>query len=121
MFLSLTLVGLGVSSDQVLEFEAVGSHLLLRLTADSRHVAVLHLTGAAAGPRVDTHSERLIWKTEGREIASGRSTDIFIHREVKSHPTQNSELKSGFKGSKSSVPRGCFKIHENPFISTQSN
>lgn len=69
-FLSFTLVGLGVSSDQVLKFKAVGSHLLLRLTANSRHVAVLHLTGTAAGPRVDTHSQGLIWKTEAEEIAS---------------------------------------------------
>lgn len=79
----LTLVGLGVSSDQVLEFKAVGSHLLLRLAANSRHVAVLHLCGAAAGPGVDTHSERLTYKTEAAEKIfrprhiHWRSTDIF--------------------------------------------
>lgn len=66
----LTLVGLGVSCNQVLEFKTVGSHLLLSLTANSRHVAVLHLTGAAAGSGMDTHSQRLIWKTEGEERAS---------------------------------------------------
>lgn len=67
VFLSLTLIRLGVSSDHVFEFKAVGSHLLLRLTANCRHVAVLHLTGAAAGPGVDTHPERLIWKTGGKK------------------------------------------------------
>lgn len=69
-FLCLTLVGLDVSSNQVLEFETVGPHLLLSLTANGRHVAVLHLTGAAAGPRMDTHSQRLVWRTEGKERAS---------------------------------------------------
>lgn len=57
-----------MSGDQVLEFEAVGSHLLLRLAANSCHVAVLHLTGAAAGPGVDAHSERLAWEPEGEEV-----------------------------------------------------
>lgn len=61
---SLTLVGLGVSGNQVLEFKAVRSHLLLRLAANSCHVAVLHLTRAAAGTRVDAHSKRLTYKTE---------------------------------------------------------
>lgn len=77
MFLSLTLVGLGVSSDQVLEFKAVGSHLLLRLTAHRCHVAFIHLAGAAAGPRVEAHAERLIWEAEGEGIDSAGSTDIF--------------------------------------------
>lgn len=67
--LSLTLVGLGVSSDQVLKFKAVRSHLLLRLAANSRHVAVLHLTGTAAGPRVDTHPERLICRRKPRSYS----------------------------------------------------
>lgn len=66
--LSLTLIGLSVPSNQVLQFKAVGSHLLLRLAANSCHVAVLHLTGAAAGPGVDAHSERLAWKAEGEEM-----------------------------------------------------
>lgn len=55
-----TLIGLDVTSDQVLELKAVRLYLLLRLTANSRHVALLHFTGAASGPRVQTHSERLI-------------------------------------------------------------
>lgn len=63
--LALTLIGLGVPSDQVLQLKAVGSHLLLRLAADSCHVAVLHLTGAAAGPGVDAHSQRLAWTAGG--------------------------------------------------------
>lgn len=57
---SLTLVSLGVPRDQVFEFEAVGSHFLLCLTANSRHVAVLHLTSTASGSRMSTHLERLI-------------------------------------------------------------
>lgn len=65
MLLALTLIGLGVPGDQVLQLKAVGSHLLLRLAADSCHVAVLHLTGAAAGPGVDAHSQRLAWKAGG--------------------------------------------------------
>lgn len=63
--LAPTLIGLGVPSDQVLQLKAVGSHLLLRLAADGCHVAVLHLTGAAAGPGVDAHPQRLAWKTGG--------------------------------------------------------
>lgn len=66
--LSLTLIGPGVPSNQVLQFKAVGSHLLLRLAANSCHVAVLHLTGAAAGPGVDAHSQRLACKAGGEEI-----------------------------------------------------
>lgn len=63
--LALTLIGLGVASDQVLQLKAVGSHLLLRLAADGCHVAVLHLAGAAAGPGVDAHSQRLAWEAGG--------------------------------------------------------
>lgn len=70
VFPSLTLVGLAVSGDQVLELEAVGSHLLLRLAANSRHVAVLHLAGAAAGPGLDAHPQRVIWKTEQKYFHS---------------------------------------------------
>lgn len=70
---SLTLVGLAVSGDQVLELETVGSHLLLCLAANGRHVAVLHLAGAAARPGLDAHTQGIIWKTE-------------IHRKCKSKP-----------------------------------
>lgn len=60
---TLTLVGLAVSGNQVLELETVGPHLLLCFAANGRHVAVLHLAGAAARPGLDAHTEGIIWKT----------------------------------------------------------
>lgn len=66
--LPLTLIGLAVSSDQVLELKTVGSHLLLCLAANGRHVAVLHLASAAARTRLDTHTEGIIWKTQRKHF-----------------------------------------------------
>lgn len=66
--LPLTLVGLAVSGDQVLQLETVGSHLLLCLTANGRHVAVLHLASAAARTGLDTHTEGIIWKTQRKHF-----------------------------------------------------
>lgn len=95
MLLSLTLVGPGVSSDQVLEFKAVRAHLLLRLTAHGCHVAVLHLAGAAAGPRVEAHAERLIWEGEGTDSARSRDVFFFIHSDVpQSHAIVSKEYLS---------------------------
>lgn len=81
---TLTLVGLAVSGDQVLELEAVGSHLLLGLAANGRHVAVLHLAGAAARPGLEAHAQGIICKTERKTFPPTESVHLGQSEPVKS-------------------------------------
>lgn len=61
----LTLEGLSVARDEVLELKAVGANILKSFPFNSKLVALLHLPGTAGWTLMLTHQEVHIWVNKG--------------------------------------------------------